>query len=126
MTPIICFDIDGVIASGTLSEIYSDEAGWAYEKCTPIKSTISIIWELRQRGACIILHTARLRADRDKTEKWLFDNGVSYDELVMGKPYAHMYIDDKNFPVPFDPSSAGIRSKLIEFMDDFLPRNTKS
>jgi uncharacterized HAD superfamily protein len=118
MTPIICFDIDGVIAEGTIDEVYSDAAGWAYEKCTPVKSTINIIWELRNKGAYIILNTARPKRDYTKTVEWLFKHGVVYDELIMDKPYAHLYIDDKNFPVRFDPHSAQNRLSILKAVEN--------
>lgn len=121
MNPIVCFDIDGVIAAGTVSEVYSDEAGWAYERCTPIKKTIALIWELHNQGVTIILHTARLKSDRKKTEEWLFEHGVCYDELLMGKPFAHVYVDDKNFPTEFDPNAEGTRSSLLQRLKSFCP-----
>lgn len=32
---------------------------------------------------------------RDGTEKWLSENRVCYDELVFGKPFGDVYVDDK-------------------------------
>ena len=126
MTPIVCFDIDGVIATGTAAEVYSDEAGWAYERCQAIKSTVKLIWDLHNQGVHIILYTARLNADKKKTEEWLFEQGVVYDELIVGKPFAHVYIDDRNFPAPFDPHSEGIRSALISRLKELCPEGCKS
>ena len=126
MTPIVCFDIDGVIADGTAAEVYSDAAGWAYEKCIPIKSVISLIWDLHNQGVTIILHTARPKKDRKKTEKWLFDYGVTYDELVMDKPFAHMYVDDRNFPVAFDPSADGVRSAVLQRLQSMCYEGSKN
>lgn len=117
MTPIICFDIDGVIADGTEAEVYSDKAGWAYDKCIPIRKVISVIWELRNKGAYIILHTARLHSDKEKTIKWLEEHNVGYDELIMGKPYAHLYIDDRNFPIQFDPEAPLNRINLLKALE---------
>jgi hypothetical protein len=117
MDKIVCFDIDGVIANGTTEDVYSDKAGWAYEKCTPERKVISILWELHNQGVYIILHTARLSCDKEKTVKWLFDHGVVYDELVMNKPFAHVYVDDKNFPLKFDPDAPLNRIALLKTLE---------
>lgn len=93
----VVFDVDGVLAGGTQSEVYSTKAGWAYEKCIPIPTGIDLLRELKARGYRIVLHTARWESDREKTARWMADNGVEYDELIMGKPSAEMYIDDKGY-----------------------------
>jgi hypothetical protein len=111
--PIICFDLDGVIATGTIQDVYSDSAGWAYENCDPIQAVIDIMWELHNKGVHVIIHTARPVSDTTKTISWLDKHGVAYDELIMGKPYAHVYVDDRNFPSPFDPYAIGIRAALL-------------
>ena len=60
-------DIDGVLATGTKEEVYSEEAGWAYDKCTPIQEGIRMVWKLYRSGYRIVLHTQDLR----KTERRL-------------------------------------------------------
>lgn len=117
-TPIICFDLDGVIATGTVQEVYSTEAGWAYEKCTPIQSTIDLMWDFHNKGIHVIIHTARPTRDLRKTTEWLDKHGVAYDELIMNKPYAHVYVDDRSFPVPYDPHSVGIKASLLKQLED--------
>jgi uncharacterized HAD superfamily protein len=126
MTPIVCFDIDGVLATGTEADVYSDKAGWAYEKCTPLKKVILLVWDLRNQGVTVILHTARPKRDRKKTEQWLFENGVVYDELVMDKPFAHVYVDDRNFPTAFDPAAEGTRSALLQRLRDICYEGSKN
>jgi hypothetical protein len=116
-TQIICFDLDGVIAEGTIRDVYSDSAGWAYEKCTPIQSTIDIMWEFHNQGIHVIIHTARPTCDLKKTMEWLDLYGVVYDELIMNKPYAHVYVDDRNFPVPYDPYAVGVRAALARQLE---------
>lgn len=110
----ICFDIDGVIAAGTEETVYSDEAGWAYEKCTPIRSTIETIRILRGEGHQIILMTARYESDLEVTKEWLSTHGVPYDRLIMGKPNADLYIDDKNYPRPYNPNDLCHYSRILE------------
>jgi len=91
----IVIDIDGVIATGTSEDVYSTEAGWAYEKCTPLEEGIAMVRELSQEGYYLIFHTARWESDRERTVKWMIKNGVPYHELIMGKPSARLYIDDR-------------------------------
>lgn len=113
MKPRICFDIDGVIATGTVETVYSDDAGWAYDKCTPIQKTIDLIRQLDDNGCDIVLMTARYEEDREKTVSWLKRHQIPYKKLVMGKPNADLYIDDKNYPEPFVPDSVSHYEKIM-------------
>lgn len=97
MVGTVCFDLDGVIATGTKEDVYSEEAGWAYEKCDPILTMILTMRQLHKEEYKIIIHTARKQCDRDKTVLWLNKFSVPYDELVMDKPYADLYIDDHGY-----------------------------
>jgi len=85
-----CFDIDGVICSDTKGD---------YTKAVPNRVTVSEINKLHRQGHTIILYTARGSTTGIDwlllTEKQLKDWGVKYDKLVMGKPGADVYIDDK-------------------------------
>jgi len=110
--PTVCVDIDGVIATGG-KEVYSNEAGWAYEKCQVIPEGKAMLEKLRENDIFIILHTARWESDRAKTEEWLNDNEILYDKLVMGKPSADLYIDDRNWPEPFRPTAVSIIGALV-------------
>jgi len=94
MLPTICFDLDGVIATGSKEEVYSEKAGWAYEKCDPLLTNILIIRQLKSEGYTIVIYTARKQCDYDKTVLWLCRFGVPYNELRMDKPLADLYIDD--------------------------------
>lgn len=70
-------DIDGVLCS----------EGGSYEDRKKIS------FDMPNDGV-IVLYTARLECDREITERWLADNGVRYDALIMHKlPYTDM-IDD--------------------------------
>ena len=102
-----CFDIDGTICTPT--------KGRDYESAQPFKSRIDTINKLYNEGNYIIFLTARamgrLSDERHKiahvkAEEVLFDLtkqqlkewGVKYHELIMGKPHADMFIDDKAWP----------------------------
>lgn len=103
MDNTIVFDLDGVIAFGTVEEVYSDEAGWAYEKCLPIQHVIDAVVSLKKKGFKIAIHTARWDSDLAVTEAWLKKFGVPYDILQLGKPRGKIYVDDLSFEKPFNP-----------------------
>lgn len=97
--PTLCIDIDGVIATGTVKDVYSKGAGWAYEKCTLIKGALEAIKEL-SRKYDIVLYTSRWVSDERKTSIWLKEQGIEpyIKRLNIGsKPSAVAYIDDKAY-----------------------------
>lgn len=78
-----------------------------YADVQPIEQTVKYIREKYEAGDYIIIHTARnmvtQNGDIEKvianvgkiTEDWLKEHNVPYHELVFGKPYGDVYIDDK-------------------------------
>ncbi len=100
-----CIDIDGTICSAT--------TGRNYHEATPWKERIQVINKMYDRGDYIIYFTARgmgrFAGDPDAASKasdLLFDLtkdqletwGCKYNELIMGKPHADYFIDDKAWP----------------------------
>jgi len=83
-------DIDGILTKET--EGFSESA---YKNRTPNKRNITVVRDLKKRGFKIILHTARFKIDRELTVDWLKKHNVPYDELILGKPQAETYYDDK-------------------------------
>ena len=85
---IFCIDIDGTLC--TENTIYED--------AQPIKKVIKKINCLYKNNT-IILFTARGAASgydwKPLTEKQLKKWKVKYHNLIMGKPYADYYIDNK-------------------------------
>jgi len=91
------FDIDGTICNS-----FND-----YKLSSPIMSRISQINKLYDEGNVIVYHTARgmgrLKDNSDAadimfrglTESQLFEWGCKYHELILGKPSADVYVDDK-------------------------------
>ena len=85
-----CFDIDGTLCKTN---------GMDYKISVPFKNVIKIVNKLHSNGNKIILYTARgsltgidwLKVTKKQLKSW----GVKYDKLVMGKPPADIYIDDK-------------------------------
>lgn len=87
---IYCFDIDGTLCTKT---------DGAYELAQPFPERISVINSLHSSGHTIKLFTARGSTTgidwRKLTESQLSEWNVNYHELIMGKPEADIFIDDK-------------------------------
>jgi len=90
----LCFDIDGTL-------IYD-----LYTNPTIIEKNVKFCNEAYKNGHTIILHTARgmlstkgdvnlIEKSRTYIESILRENEILYNELVLMKPYADLYIDDK-------------------------------
>ena len=93
-----CFDIDGTICTNTWGE---------YEDAEPFFDRIKIINELYEKGNHITYLTARGMGRCDGnvacaysmwytlTYNQLNDWGCEFHQLILGKPHADHYIDDK-------------------------------
>lgn len=96
---VFCFDIDNTICK-TISN--------NYKKSLPIKKNIKLINYLYSKGHYIKFFTSRYmgrtnsnpilakRLGYKKTLNQLKSWGLSFDELIMGKPRFDVYVDDKN------------------------------
>jgi len=88
---IFCVDIDGTLCS--------ENPNLHYDYATPIQKSIDYINKLYDSGNIIKLYTARGAASgtdwRDLTESQMKQWGVKYHELIMKKPFADYYIDNK-------------------------------
>jgi capsule biosynthesis phosphatase len=103
----ICIDLDGTIC--TLQNKTGD-----YAAAKPLPGAIETINRWYDEGHHIIIFTARrMRTCQgdvqkvvamvgDVTKQWLADHGVKHHELIFGKPYAHVYIDDLAQPYKGD------------------------
>ena len=102
-----CVDIDGTICSPTI--------GRDYHKAQPWKERIDKLNKLYDEGHYIIYFTARAMgrfSDEEYltagakaasvlfelTQSQLEEWGAKYHELIMGKPHADYFIDDKAWP----------------------------
>lgn len=96
---VFCFDIDNTICR-TISN--------NYRKSLPIKKNIRLINYLHSKGHYIKIFTSRYmgrtksnpalakKLGYKKTLSQLTSWGLSFDELIMGKPRFDIYVDDKN------------------------------
>ena len=104
MSKRYCIDIDGTICTPTV--------GRDYHKAEPWQDRIKVLNKLYDEGHYIIYFTARamgrfanlphsvasVKAKEvlyDLTKQQLEEWGVKYHELIMGKPHADYFIDDK-------------------------------
>lgn len=91
---IYCFDLDGTICSDTKGD---------YPSALPDGEMIRKVNKLYELGHTVKIFTARGGTTgkdwRELTEQQLARWHVKYHELVMGKPAADYYIDDKAVPV---------------------------
>ena len=89
MSKTYCYDIDGTLCTKDCK----------YEDAKPFKGVIDHLNELYDEGNRIILFTSRgsvSGADwRSLTEQQLVMWRVKYHELLMGKPHADIFIDDR-------------------------------
>ena len=91
MKKVIAVDIDKTICTTTDAK---------YESSSPLQDRISIINALYDEGNYIKYFTARGSTTgidwRSLTEQQLESWGAKYHELILGKPYADLFIDDKS------------------------------
>lgn len=104
-------DLDGTICS---SHGFDD-----YSKVKAIPNVIGKVNDLFEKGWHVTIHTARgmntYKGDiqlvelhlRAITEEWLLKHGVKYDVLLLGKPPADVYVDDKSLQ-PFEFACSGL------------------
>lgn len=96
----IVFDLDNTL-------FMPPPAPGEYGRCKPVSTMAQFARSMKSRGHTIVIHTARrmLTCGGDvatientigeDTRASLDRHGIPYDELIFGKPYADMYIDDK-------------------------------
>jgi len=97
----IVFDLDGVICP--LKNPYEK-----YEELKPNFEVVRLLKKLKKEGHVIIIYTSRhmrsfggnigkVIAEGSRTVvPWLKKYEIPFDEIYLGKPYADIYIDDKN------------------------------
>lgn len=99
----IVIDLDGTIASLRKHNQH-------YSNVFPLAGAVEKINKLKEAGHYLIIYTARhmktCQGDANLAEKkigeetrqWLQRYNIPYDELIFGKPYGHIYIDDLSVP----------------------------
>jgi histidinol phosphatase-like enzyme len=86
----IMVDLDGVICT--------EERVFDRPLAEPIDGAREALQALKDAGHTIVVYTARGWAEYRYTKQWLDDHGMVYDAIQMGKPIAHVWIDDRAVP----------------------------
>src|ERR1039458_3529378 len=84
-TKLIAIDVDGCICEGEYHE----------EACTPIPEAREACSELSRRGWSLCYHTSRSWHNYNDFSEWLESEGFPGGTVVMGKPGAMWYVDDR-------------------------------
>jgi len=87
---IYCFDIDGTLCN---------EVGGDYLAAKPFPERISTVNALYDMGHTVLLFTARGATSgidwEQQTRLQLASWGIRFHQLLMGKPHADVFIDNK-------------------------------
>lgn len=85
-----CFDLDGTLCQ---------TVGADYENAVPLVARIQLVNDLFKAGNTVVIFTARGSTTgidwRELTEWQLNTWGVQFHRLLLGKPFADHYVDDK-------------------------------
>lgn len=92
--PIVVCDLDGTLSDGThrlhlipTKDLHLTENWSEFNKAavgdSPIKSTIAVINGLWVSGFAVIILTGRSDEVEEGARKWLNENGIKYDALIM-------------------------------------------
>lgn len=68
----------------------------------PIWENVVKLWEIRDAGRKIAIHTARPSSDYELIEAWMNHYELPFDQIVTGKLLAARYIDDRAVPADAD------------------------
>lgn len=84
---VILIDIDGTIcAEGPPAD---------RPRAEPLDGAVRAVNGLTEEGHVVVLWTGRGWDEYRATRTWLDGHGFKYAELLMGKPIAHLIIDDR-------------------------------
>jgi uncharacterized HAD superfamily protein len=83
----LIIDLDGTICT--------EEKTFSRSLATPLNNARESIKKLKNCGHTIILYTARGWNEYEMTVKWLENNKIIFDQLIMGKPIGDFWIDDR-------------------------------
>ena len=84
---VIFVDVDGTICT--------EEKTFDRPLATVFRGAVERINRWHEDGHIIVFWTARGWEQYRITEKWLKDQGFRYHQLLMGKPIADIFIDDR-------------------------------
>ena len=83
----IMVDLDGVVST--------EERVFDRPLAKLIPGAREALHGLKDAGHTIVIYTARGWAEYNVTKHWLDQHDIPYDAIQMGKPLAHVWIDDR-------------------------------
>lgn len=90
----IAIDLDGVLAVEKPKRVGESWDDWyAQKKVMP--GAVEAVRRLKKAGWFVYVYTARNDCDKRVTKRWLKENGIEYDVLVLNKPPAAYLVDDR-------------------------------
>lgn len=90
----VVVDIDGVISPDP-DLVPGSTQPLSAEQSEFVQVAADHLREIAGMGYSIILWTSRPWTALEETRRWLAENGVPHSALLMGKPRALVYIDDR-------------------------------
>jgi uncharacterized HAD superfamily protein len=92
----IAIDVDGTVADCSQVDFNkADNDPNELMKASPIKGAVEAVRKLHREGHTIVFYTARNKASRAVTKKWLTKHGFPFHYIETEKLVAHVYIDDR-------------------------------
>ncbi|MEK6884869.1 MAG: hypothetical protein AABY22_34880 [Nanoarchaeota archaeon] len=85
----ICIDFDGVIHQ------YNRPSFRGLPPDPPVDGVKEALDKLQKLGFEIVIYSAREKNQKKFIKKWLKLYEIKYNKLILGKPKAVMYIDDR-------------------------------
>lgn len=83
----LIIDLDGTICS--------EEKTFSRSMAKPLPGAKKTLSKLKEQGHIIIIYSARSWNEYEITIKWLNDNQIPYDQVILGKPIGDYWIDDR-------------------------------
>ena len=84
---VLMIDLDGVISS--------EERTFERSLARPLPGAVDAMRRLRAKGHRLVVYSGRSWAELAMTEDWLRRYKVPYDSILLGKPVADMWVDDR-------------------------------
>lgn len=84
---VVFVDLDGTICS--------EEKTFERPLATPLPGAREALQRMRREGHTIIIWTARGWEQYRVSKDWLDRYEIPYDQILMGKPIASIFIDDR-------------------------------
>jgi ribonucleotide monophosphatase NagD (HAD superfamily) len=84
---VVFVDLDGTLCT--------EEKTFERPLATPLQGAREALERMRSEGHTVVIWTARGWEQYRMSKDWLDRHGFSYDQILMGKPIASVFIDDR-------------------------------